>query len=36
MATHGYSGIQRWALGSVANRVLHTTPVPLVLVRASE
>jgi nucleotide-binding universal stress UspA family protein len=36
MATHGYSGIQRWALGSVANRVLHTTPVPLVLVHATE
>jgi nucleotide-binding universal stress UspA family protein len=36
MATHGYSGIRGWALGSVANRVLHTTPVPLVLVRARE
>jgi nucleotide-binding universal stress UspA family protein len=36
MVTHGYSGIKRWALGSVANRVLHTTPVPLVLVHASE
>jgi nucleotide-binding universal stress UspA family protein len=36
MATHGYSGIRRWALGSVANRVLHTTPVPLVLVHANE
>jgi nucleotide-binding universal stress UspA family protein len=36
MATHGYSGIRRWALGSVANRVLHTTPVPLLLVHATE
>jgi len=34
MATHGYSGIKRWALGSVADRVLHTTPTPLLLVRA--
>jgi nucleotide-binding universal stress UspA family protein len=34
MATHGYSGIKRWALGSVADQVLHTTPTPLLLVRA--
>jgi nucleotide-binding universal stress UspA family protein len=34
MATHGYSGLKRWALGSVANTVLHTTTTPLVLVRA--
>jgi nucleotide-binding universal stress UspA family protein len=34
MATHGYSGLKRWALGSVAHKVLHTATVPLVLVRA--
>jgi nucleotide-binding universal stress UspA family protein len=34
MATHGYSGIRRWALGSVADKVLHTCPEPLLLVRA--
>jgi nucleotide-binding universal stress UspA family protein len=34
MATHGYSGLKRWALGSVAHKVLHTTTMPLVLVRA--
>ena len=34
MATHGYSGIKRWALGSVADKVLHATKTPLVLVRA--
>lgn len=34
MATHGYSGLRRWALGSVADRVLHETKVPLLLVRA--
>jgi nucleotide-binding universal stress UspA family protein len=34
MATHGYSGIKRWALGSVADKVLHATTTPLVLVRA--
>jgi nucleotide-binding universal stress UspA family protein len=33
MATHGYSGLRRWALGSVADKVLYTTTIPLVLVR---
>lgn len=35
MSTHGRSGIGRWALGSVASRVLHTTGVPLLLRRAT-
>jgi nucleotide-binding universal stress UspA family protein len=34
MATHGYSGLKRWALGSVAHKVLHAATMPLVLVRA--
>ena len=34
MATHGYSGIKRWALGSIADKVLHATTTPLLLVRA--
>jgi nucleotide-binding universal stress UspA family protein len=34
MATHGHSGVRRWALGSVADKVLHATDTPLVLVRA--
>ena len=34
MATHGYSGIKRWALGSVAHKVLHGITTPLLLVRA--
>jgi nucleotide-binding universal stress UspA family protein len=34
MATHGYSGIKRWALGSVADKVVQATTTPLVLVRA--
>jgi nucleotide-binding universal stress UspA family protein len=33
MATHGYSGLQRWRLGSVAAEVLHLTSTPLILVR---
>ena len=34
MATHGRSGITRWALGSVADKVLRASPVPVWLVRA--
>jgi len=34
MATHGYGGLRRWALGSVADKVLHTSATPLILVRA--
>jgi nucleotide-binding universal stress UspA family protein len=34
MATHGYSGVRRWTLGSVADKVLHSTATPLLLVRA--
>jgi nucleotide-binding universal stress UspA family protein len=32
MATHGRGGVQRWVLGSVAERVLHATKVPLMIV----
>jgi nucleotide-binding universal stress UspA family protein len=34
MATHGRSGVTRWALGSVADKVLQASPVPVWLVRA--
>lgn len=36
MATHGYSGLRRWALGSVADKVLHITETPMLLMRASD
>lgn len=36
MSTHGYSGIARWALGSVAEHVLHGTQLPLLVVRPQE
>lgn len=36
MATHGRSGIDRWLLGSVAEKVLHGTRNPLLLVRAGQ
>ena len=34
IATHGRSGIARWALGSVADRVVRHSTVPVRLVRA--
>ena len=36
MATHGLSGLNRWVLGSVAEKVLRGCENPLLLVRASE
>jgi nucleotide-binding universal stress UspA family protein len=36
MATHGYSGLKRWALGSVADKVLHAATTPLLLVRTQD
>jgi len=35
MSTHGHSGIARWILGSVAQRVLEGVETPLMLVRPS-
>jgi nucleotide-binding universal stress UspA family protein len=34
LATHGRSGIRRWALGSVADKILRVSKVPVWLVRA--
>jgi nucleotide-binding universal stress UspA family protein len=36
MATHGRSGINRWLLGSIAEKVLRGAPNPLLLVRATD
>jgi nucleotide-binding universal stress UspA family protein len=33
LATHGRTGLQRWALGSITERVLHATRWPLLIVR---
>jgi len=33
VATHGYSGLKRWRLGSVADKVLRASRVPILLVR---
>lgn len=32
MASHGRSGVTRWLLGSVATKVLQTSPVPVTVV----
>ena len=32
MSTHGRSGIQRWLMGSVADRVVHYSHIPVMLV----
>jgi nucleotide-binding universal stress UspA family protein len=34
MATHGRGAIGRWAFGSVADKVLHAVPAPVLLFRA--
>ena len=36
MTTHGRGGLARWALGSVADRVLHTVPNAVLIVRAND
>ena len=36
MGTHGRRGINRMLLGSDAERVLRSAPVPVLLVRAEE
>jgi len=34
IATHGRSGVSRWVWGSVADRILHSVCVPVLMVRA--
>ena len=34
IATHGRSGVSRWVLGSVADRLLRAVCVPILMVRA--
>jgi len=34
MASHGRSGISRWAYGSVADKVFRATCVPILMIRA--
>jgi nucleotide-binding universal stress UspA family protein len=34
VATHGRSGVSRWVWGSVADRLLHSAHVPVLMVRS--
>src|SRR5690349_4797781 len=34
MTTHGRTGLSRWALGSVAEKILRASPVPVLVVRS--
>lgn len=34
IATHGRSGISRWLLGSVADRIVRSSHIPVLMVRA--
>lgn len=36
MATHGRGGLQRWVMGSVTERVLHATRLPMLIVHSAE
>ncbi|AII59851.1 MAG: universal stress protein [Dehalococcoides mccartyi] len=36
MSTHGRSGAARWLLGSVAERVVRHSNIPIMLIRSSE
>ena len=36
MATHGRSGVSRWIWGSVADKILHSSSTPVLLVRPPE
>jgi nucleotide-binding universal stress UspA family protein len=36
MSTHGRSGLRRLAFGSITDKVLHGSTVPVLMVRAPE
>ena len=36
MATHGHSGIKRWIMGSVAEKLFRSASTPVLMVRAAE
>jgi len=36
ISTHGHSGMSRWTLGSITERVLHYSDLPVLLVRTRE
>ena len=34
MSTHGYTGVERWVMGSTAERILQSAPCPVLIVRS--
>ncbi len=34
MSTHGFSGLRKWALGSITEEVLKTSDIPILVIRA--
>lgn len=36
MSTHGYSGVTRWLMGSVTERVLASAPCPVLVIRSDQ
>ncbi|MCX6003267.1 MAG: universal stress protein [Chloroflexi bacterium] len=36
IATHGRSGIKRWVLGSIADRILRTSKIPILMVQPQD
>ena len=34
IATHGRSGVTRWVRGSIADKILHSSTIPVLMVRA--
>jgi len=34
IASHGRSGVRRWVRGSIADKILHSSTVPVLIVRA--
>ncbi len=34
MSTHGRTGVGRWVMGSIADRVLRASPIPVLLIRS--
>ena len=36
MSTHGRSGVGRWVMGSVTDRVLHAVKTPLIIIRTED
>jgi nucleotide-binding universal stress UspA family protein len=36
MVSHGHSGIMPWATGNTANKIIHKSAIPILLIRASD